>query len=158
MTLKDLIITASKSADRIFRKDSCIHPLYHMLKPNGESAIWSAADLDDKETMVMAARAIMRELSIERYVFINEAWVLEAMNRTPEEVAEIDRFTSEFGVSEHPDRREVVMFFAENKAGEHLMAHRYILRPEHGKPSLSALKWFEPGELPIRGHMTGLLQ
>ena len=66
MTLRELIATASKSAELVFRKDSEIAPLYHMLKPDGTSLIWSPAvsGLGDKDEIVAAARMIMRELQI----------------------------------------------------------------------------------------------
>ena len=161
MTLRELIATASKSAELVFRKDSEIAPLYHMLKPDGTSLIWSPAvsGLGDKDEIVAAARMIMRELQIARYVFIDEAWILETKTRTPQEMAEVERFCQEFGARAHPDRREILMFAAESRDGEQLIARRYILRPERGKPTLSPLKyWSEELGGKMRGRMAGLLQ
>ena len=159
MTLKQMITTASKTIEQLFRKDDFIAPIYHLLKSDGTHMVWGGLG-EDKDEMTAIARRIMRELEIVSYVFIDEAWILETKPRTPAEDAEVIRFCQEFGVSAHPDRREVVMFYAESKDGERLMAQRYILRPEHGKPTLSPLQFapekFSGGR--VTGRMTGLLQ
>jgi hypothetical protein len=157
MTLKELIEFASRSCESIFKVNGEIAPMYHMRDGDGANLIWQP-DHPDKDVIVAAARLIMREHNIQSYVFIDEAWILE-INRAlkPGEAEEIERFCDEFGVRNHPDRREVLMFYAENKSGERLQANRPIVRPEHGKPKLMPLRFpWQDGE--ARGRMTGLLQ
>jgi hypothetical protein len=157
MTLKELIEFASRACEPIFKVNGEITPMYHMRDGDGANLIWQP-DHSDKDVIVAAARFIMRKQNIQSYVFIDEAWILE-IHRTlkPGEWEEIERFCDEFGVSNHPDRREVLMFYAENKSGERLQANRPIVRPEHGKPKLMPLRFpWQDGE--TRGRMTGLLQ
>ena len=59
------------------------------------------------------------------------------------------------GLQYHPDRREIVMFNAEHRNGEMLMAHRYILRPEHGKATLGR-RWARSRASTSAGRMVGL--
>jgi hypothetical protein len=157
MTLKELIEFASRACEPIFKVNSEIVAMYHMCDADGANFIWQP-DMADKDAMAAAAKSLMRKKNIQSYVFIDEAWSLE-INRTlkPGEAEEIERFCNEFGVRNHPDRREMLMFYAENKSGERLQAHRPIVRPEHGKPKLMPLRYpWQDGT--VRGRLSGLLQ
>lgn len=59
-------------------------------------------------------------------------------------------------MSEHPDRREVVAINAEDCDGANMMGWYFILRPEHGKPTLSPLHMSEATE--SAGQLMGLLR
>jgi hypothetical protein len=157
ITLKDLIEFASKNCEQIFKVTGEIVAMFHMCDADENNFIWQP-DMADKDAMAAAARQIMCEKHIQSYVFIDEAWILE-IKRTlkPGEAEEIERFCNEFGVSNHPDRREVLMFYAESKSGERLQAHRPIVRPEHGKPKLMSLRYPWQGGT-SRGRLVGLLQ
>jgi len=150
--LKSLIEFASKNAEKIFRKQGAIYPMYHAIDARGEHKILTP-QMDDKDVSVAMVKAWFALEGIDRYIFIDEAWILD----TSKSGAEIDlEWIKRHGVRNHPDRREVVMFAAENRKGERLTAKRFILRPEVGKPTLSPLtidEVFDHSE----GRMVGLL-
>jgi hypothetical protein len=87
------------------------------------------------------------------YVFIDEAWMVDKAGRKAEG---LEAWVMQHGTKNHPDRREIVMFLAEDLTGQ-MSAHRFILRPEHGKPKLSPLK-FIPASAQSHGRMVGLLR
>jgi hypothetical protein len=91
--------------------------------------------------------------NIDRYVFMDEAWIVD--DRRGQIGLDVEKIKRE-GVKNHPDRREVVMFSAENRRGERLTAKRYILRPEIGKPTLAPLE-IDPQFDHSEGRMVGLL-
>lgn len=93
------------------------------------------APLADKDQILMAIKMLFREKQVIRYVFMTEAWILES--KTKEIPESIKRGAA---VSSHPDRREIIMVTAEDRDGTQLMGHMYILRPEHGKPTVSPFK------------------
>ena len=88
-------------------------------------------------TFPVASRALswwetngaMEVLDIVAYVFMDEAWILEAKLPPNSTAAEREEFaaTCRAGLSEHPDRIEALMFSAED-AGGMLMARRVIIR------------------------------
>lgn len=153
MELRDLIEMADNGASKIFDRTGRVLPMYHSIKRDGEHCIFSAPD-GDKDTSVYLARAVFELLGVVSYVYINEAWVLERLgvgaDIGPSEMRRINRE----GLSEHPDRIEVLAFLAEDATGR-LSAHRQILRPEHGKPKLMPLKFVEVGK--AEGRMVNLL-
>jgi hypothetical protein len=91
---------------------------------------------------------------VDRYCYMDEAWIVD--DRRGQLGLDIERVKRE-GVKNHPDRREIVMFSAENRRGEQLTAKRFILRPEIGKPTLSPLEIDEPFDH-SEGRMVGLLR
>lgn len=145
--LKELIEFASKAAEKIFRIFGVIVPLYHTVKPTGEIMIIQPPGLGSKDLDIAWVKAVLALENIERYVFIDEAWVLNG--------PDLDNINGD--LSNHPDRREVVIFAAENRQGEILTAMRFILRPEHGKAILSPLKINDVTDT-FSGRMVGLLK
>jgi hypothetical protein len=99
-------------------------------------------------------KAWMQLNDVDRYVFLDEAWILD--DRRGQLGIDMEKVRRE-GISQHPDRREIVMFLAENRRGEMLTARRFILRPEIGKPTLAPLvidTQYDHSE----GRMVGLLK
>jgi hypothetical protein len=103
-------------------------------------------------------RAIAAELELVRCAYVDEAWTATLRTDTPErdllaktQIAIMNRI----GVKVHPDRREAVIIGAEDYITGMMMGIRYILRPEHGKPSLSPLT-IEPFNK-SEGRFVGLL-
>jgi hypothetical protein len=152
--LKSLIEFASTQAEKIFRKTGVLYPMYHAISSIGETKILTPK-LDDKDLAVAMVKAWFEIENIDRYCFIDEAWILDDRkgNLPPQDWARIRRE----GLSNHPDRREVIMFSAENRRGEMQTATRFILRPEIGKPSLSPLKIDDMTDVESEGRMVGLL-
>jgi hypothetical protein len=152
--LRSLIEFASKQAEKIFRIQGAIHPMYHAIKADGQQIIFNAPD-DDKDVSVAITMAAFELENVDRYVFIDEAWVVDT--RGTDQDLDMD-YVNRYGLRDHPDRREVVTFFAENRRGERMQGTRYILRPERGKPSLSPLKIEDMTGSKSEGRMVGLLR
>ena len=151
--LKSMIEFASAQAEKLFRLQGVIYPLYHCIKSNGENAVLNQMDRD-KDTSVAMMKAWMHLNDIDRYVFFDEAWIVD--DRHGQIGLDMEK-VRRVGISEHPDRREVVMFSAENRQGEQMMARRFILRPEIGKPRLAPLQIDEKFDH-SEGRMVGLLK
>jgi hypothetical protein len=125
--------------------------MYHAIKANGETLILTP-QMDDKDISVAMVKAWFALNDIDRYVFIDEAWIVDSTQSGVNiDIEKVRRY----GVRNHPDRREVLMFSAENRKGEMRMAKQFILRPEVGRPTLSPLTFdeFDASE----GRMVGLL-
>ncbi len=151
--LREMIEHASDWADKQFRKSGTILPIYHAVTRNDEQLI-TGTPHDDKDVAVAMIRALFALQDVVRYVFVNEAWTLERRpTPSPAEMEEIARH----GLSDHPDRREVVMFFAEDNRGNCLQAHRCILRPQHGRATLAPLHVIDMTNAKSTGRMVGLL-
>ena len=155
--LKTLIEFASTQAEKLFRKQGgVIYPLYHCIKPNGESAILSPPGVGDKNLDVAMVKAWMQINDISTVCFMDEAYILDTRKNSGGPEIDMERVNRE-GIRNHPDRREVVMFSAENRDGEMLTARRFILRPEIGRPTLAPLVIDDMAELKSSGRMVGLL-
>jgi hypothetical protein len=151
--LKSLIEFASTQAEKLFRKQGILYPLYHCIRADGENVVLNQMDRD-KDLSVAMMKAWMHLNDVDRYVFFDEAWILDdRRGQLGIDMAKVQRE----GISKHPDRREIVMFSAENRRGEQLTARRFILRPEIGKASLTPLVIDEQYDH-SEGRMVGLLQ
>lgn len=115
-----------------------------VLTPFGDSA--------SKDAMIAAIRQAIRDHKAVRCGFMSEAWALIVKKGHPD----FDNPTR-IAPSEHPDRREIVKLMVEDKDGGMLFAKLFILRPEHGKPSLSPIS-IEEGAERAGGRFTGLFQ
>src|SRR3954462_10542871 len=153
--LKTLVEFASKQADKIFRKTGRLQPMYHAVKSNGQHIVLPMPH-EDKDVGVAMVKVWLALEDVDRYVFMNEGWILDRLHGpdiTPEEMKRITRH----GLSNHPDRREVLLFMAEDRRGNLLSARQFILRPEHGKASLSSLAIDDMTNVESKGRMVGLL-
>lgn len=144
--LQELFNIAATNVKGMFDKRHEILPMWHVVMGNDEHVLiatpWS--NDDEKDAAVDALRKIFRQRQAKRLVFICEAWTLLARSAN-----EISR------PSEHPDRREVVSLIAEDRDGSNLAGWYFILRPEHGPPTLSPLHMSDATE--SAGRMVGLL-
>jgi len=148
MNLKELIMFASANGEAIFRRTGQLLPMWHAIKANGENLVLSQPN-DDKDTAVGMIKALFELENVETYVFLSEAWILH----TTKERDPVIPGSLEY----HPDRREAIMFTAENRDGESQTARRFILRPEHGKAKLTPLVFDDMGNIQSSGRMVGLL-
>lgn len=149
--LRQLVEYCSHSCETIFYDTGELHPMYHAVRENGENTVIAAPqwyDSDDKDVAVEAARRLFRELAVVRYVFVCEAWMLVRPSDT--DMEQVRRL----GVRSHPERREAVIFTAEDFDWT-IMAHRMIERHEGRPPRLSSLTFlpFDHAE----GRMVSLL-
>jgi hypothetical protein len=83
LDLKSLIEFASKNADKIFRQTGVIYPMYHAIKVSGETTILTPPDTDDKDIAVGMVKAWFALNDIDRYVFIDEAWIVDTSKGGP---------------------------------------------------------------------------
>jgi hypothetical protein len=157
--LLDMIDYASSFAEKLFAAKGEIRPRYHAVTANEEVLVVPAPSRD-KDTGVAMVRALFIDRHVVRYVFLDEAWML---GRTEvaiddDEMARIMRD----GLTNHPNRIEVVMFSGEDAECGMAMARRLIVRPENGKPYLGPFEWtlpLRPGRNihHLEGRMVGLL-
>jgi hypothetical protein len=140
-----MIDDAAEIAQREFAERGEVNPMWIADTATGERLM--IPGLLPNELMVVALRAIFRDSNVVRYVTIQEAWMAKLSS---EEMATFDG-----PVREHPDRREVIFFHAEDKQGC-VFARYFILRPEHGKPTLSPLQYQGVPD-GSDGRLTGLL-
>jgi hypothetical protein len=153
MTLKDLIAFASAQAETIFRRNGELLPMYHAITADGQNVVIPQPGVD-KDFAVGLVKAAFELQNVETYVFFSEAWRLDTTRERDPDMSGIVRN----GLEDHPDRREIVAFSAENRDGEMLTACRYILRPEHGKAKLSPLEFDDMSNVTSSGRMVGLLK
>jgi hypothetical protein len=150
MDLKKLINVASTTAEKVFHKTGEVLPMWHAVKANGQAIIIPSLS-DDKDVAVGLVKAFFELEAVEAYVFISEAWILDTTANVDITALQRD------GLKDHPDRREVLMFSAENRDGEEQTARRYILRPEHSKAKLTRLVMDDMSQLTSSGRMVKLL-
>ena len=151
--LTSMIEFASRQAEKIFRRTGVIYPMYHAINRHGRNLLFDGPTCD-KDAAVAIVKAWLRANDIDRYVFFDEAWIVDARYRPG---LDLEKAFHE-GLRNHPDRREIVMFSAEDRAGNMLTASRFILRPEHGKPTLAPLKIDDMTGVTSAGRMVGLLK
>lgn len=163
--LRRMLNYASEFCEHHFTKKGEIAPMWHAITSCGETIIEQHPVHLGKDMAAAMIRMFFDLRDVVRYVYIGEAWTLERMIR-PEEQEEIFRK----GISEHPDRVEVVQLQGEDREYGQIIASRKIIRPKTGKPSLGPLQMvndlpFIPrgahvqsegrmvGMLPVRGTM-----
>jgi hypothetical protein len=101
-----------------------------------------AAELRDKDLIVAGVRRLFRKHQVIRYAFLTEGWMVDVkggeLPATPP--------------SKHPDRREILLVQAGDRHRRSLIVSYYILRPEHGAPTLTRARnkrTRSPAGLPI---------
>jgi hypothetical protein len=148
--LRELIEVASGAAEKTFRATGSFPPTWHMITADGES-LFSGPISRDKDVQVAMIKTLMIIRNVVRYVFIDEAWILE---RKEIDRAEIDR-AYQAGLKNHPDRKEILMFSAEDQSAGMVTAHRDIIRAPGRKARLGPLVIDNFTE--SEGRMVGLL-
>lgn len=146
--LQEFFALAAKNIARIFHEKGEVIPMWHAVDAQGEHILIATPWSNDREKdiAVQGLRQMFKEKGVKRYAFMVEAWMRHAASR--EDISA--------RVSEHPDRREIVNISAEDRKGNRLMGWYYILRPEHGKATLSPLHM--GNEILTSGRFTGMLQ
>ena len=147
--LQELFAHAADIARNMFLDSGEILPMWHAVTKDGENMLiatpWNSDE--EKHFAERGLRQMFQVHGVQRYVFISEVWMAQA--RSFEEVNTGPR------PSEHPDRREALFLAAEDRAGNAISGHFFILRPEHGKPTLSPLHMDDfDGKV---GRFTGML-
>jgi hypothetical protein len=104
-----------------------------------------------KDYAVMVVRALFAFTGVTRYCFITESWLL-----TNDAGIDLDA-TQRDGISEHPDRKEVVIFTAESEVSGLVLAWRPIIRPSRGKAKLGPLVIEQRDGMTVEGRMSSML-
>jgi hypothetical protein len=148
-TLKDFIEKASENASQIFNRTGQILPMVHAVTRNGDHVIMQMPP-GDKDTSIATVRAWFVLNDVVRYVFIDEAWILETADESTIKALQ----TAKRSVSQHPQRKEILLLSGEDEKEGHLQIRRYIIRGK-GKPQLGPV---EISQLPyMAGRLAGLL-
>lgn len=108
-------------------------------------------DRKQRDAFADALKLTFKRHTVARYVSMVEAWVLIM----PEENKAGMDFSQ--SLKDHPDRREAIFIQAEDIDGSQRSGQYYILRPEHGKPTLSTFKSFDDQTKPSEGRFARLL-
>jgi hypothetical protein len=122
-TLREMVDFASPLVADRFARHGLIYPMWHIVRGDGGHEIKTDVG-PDKDTAAILMRAYFYLVKARRYLFIDK----------------VERYAALGRLSEFPDRREAVMFSGEDINGDSIMGVRYILRPEHGKPTLAPLE------------------
>lgn len=149
MKAETLIEVASKSAERCFAETGELIPMFHYVRSDGHHVVIAAPFRNHHEKMLCMdyMRKLLAAEQASAVVSICEAWV--AFAKTDEEARAIGG-----RVHDHPDRREVVTFMAEDSSGV-ATGQREIVRPLGAKPYLGPLTVERPQHM--EGNMVGLL-
>jgi hypothetical protein len=132
--LRRMLDHASAFCEKQFALRGEIAPMWHAITSTGETLIEPHPVQLGKDLAASLIRAWFDARDVIRYVYIGEAWTLHRMIK-PEEQAEIFRK----GLSEHPDRVEVVQLQGEDREYGQIIASRNIIRPKIGKPYLGPM-------------------
>ena len=135
-TLREMVDFASPLIADRFARHGMIYPMWHIVRGDGNHEIKTDVG-PDKDTAAILMRAYFYLVKARRYLFIDEAWMAAV---GMDQADKVQRYASLGRLSEFPDRREAVMFSGEDINGDSIMGVRYILRPEHGKPTLAPLE------------------
>ena len=155
-TLETVLAYAAKVARDAFKVRHEVRPMWAGHTADGELVMVvpeKFGNAADKQFAVDQVRAIFKEKKVVMFTFMTEAWMVDSKSTTPQSISRLMR-TRE-GLADHPDRREVVQIIAEDRERS-IMGMYFILRPEHGKPTLSPFRKQESME--TSGRMTGLLR
>jgi hypothetical protein len=173
--LHALLRRVSRMAEQMFDKQGDIGPIWLVETVSGEQQIIVSpvmapsplAGAAEKDRIAAKMREHFAENDAVRYAVAIEAWTLadpERKQMRTEEQAELEYAAMGYTLANHPNRREVVLFEAEDGT-EVLTAFRDIIRPAHGKPYLGKLGPIErfdqftsrwAGLLPSKGHAEAL--
>jgi hypothetical protein len=146
-TLDQLIDRAAQLAGEIFGSLGMMLPTWLYVLKNGNLEGVVPQGTQDKDAVAEAMRELFKSLGVERYVSITEAWT---------DIQPPHSVKHGASLAVHLGRREVVWLFAEDKI-EARVAMLFILRPKHGRPTLSQLHKVPSAEWKVGGRFVGLL-
>lgn len=141
--------------DDIFTDQQNIQPMWFLSDEGGALTVVCTPWENDqeKEASIAYVKQLMKERHTVVYASIAEVWTLEADKDKglPESV----KLGS--SIASHPDRREAIVMIAQDKSGDCICLTKYILRPEHGKATLSEMRIQKFNNSSIEGRMANLL-
>ena len=132
-TLRDLIEWAANNIEKRFKNTGRVLPMWHA--ETATETLIIAATFEHKNATTAALTELFRDERVLRYLFIDEAWVV----KQPDGIAPADlKRMRQHGLSDHPDRQEIVMIQGEDANGT-TTATLPIIRPAKGKARLGPL-------------------
>jgi hypothetical protein len=120
----------------VFLKLGEVRPMWHITMEDGRAAIFEHPLIDDKNLAMIMVKEMFEKEGVVEAVFVSEAWAATLPAKTTSE-AEIEHW-SRVGIVNHPDRREVIVYQAEDSQTS-CSAHREITRDEEGGGHLGPL-------------------
>lgn len=155
--LQQLVDIAVMVAERCFEQDGYVAPVYLMVEADGSIAVVAPPAGDDRDLAVAAVREFMRAHAVARYVFVSEAWTVEAAGEAG--IAGVLPLAGR--LAEHPDRVEVLLLVCEDACAGQRVYRRRIVREPGRRPRLGPLERQDgqDGEAAVesQGRMVGLL-
>lgn len=136
-TLDRMLEYADQFIAKRFKDVGRIYPMFHA--ENETEAFVIRTMLENKDAVAEILTKFFAEKNVQRFVFIDEAWFLDIDQKGGKfSQAELDKIMRE-GLKDHPDRREVIQFHAQDANVMHIWT-REIIRPAKGKAKLAPLK------------------
>ena len=153
MSLRGFVEHASNTLEKVFVKTGIINPMFHVIQRNGKEFALPGNLSDDKDMMCAIARKAFEMCDVVRYLYVDEAWIVEAIGPEAERIV---RETVRMGARNHPLRKEVIMLSAEDEDEGQLLARRLIIRPATGPAYLGPLE-IDTETVQSEGRFVGLL-
>ncbi|WP_166304646.1 hypothetical protein [Bradyrhizobium sp. 2S1] len=157
--LRQMFDRASQFCEAHFAAFGEITPMWHAVTSSGETIIEQHPGYLGKDIAMVVIRAFFDAKDVVRYVYIGEAWTLDRMIEPGEQEA-----IMRDGLTNHPDRVEIVQLQGEDHECGQIMGQRKIIRPESGRPYLGPLQMvidlpFVPdgATMQSEGRMVGVL-
>lgn len=139
--LHSMIEDASRGVEQLFDVDGEIGGMWLFVTSNGREVVMPAPNINDKDFAMALVRMMFEAENVVRCLHITEAWTVEAHGEA--EIKAMEAWLARgASAQDHPRRREVVTFIAEDNTGQ-LTAQREIVRPANGKPRLGPLRLAE---------------
>jgi hypothetical protein len=104
-----------------------------------------------KDRATRVVRAMFEFTGVTRYVFVCESWLLTNDAGIDLDAAQRD------GISQHPDRQEVIILMGESDISGLFFGRRNIVRPAKGKAKLGPLVVDQHDGLAVHGPMASML-
>lgn len=154
MTLDELLDHAAEWAAKFFDEKGEVHPMWIAITAADERLViatpWETGK--DKDIIIEKLRRFFRERDVVSYALMAESWILEGNEDEP---GIKDYMEGRKPISQHPNRKEVILVTAEDKNSAR-MSMCYIERKPHLPPVLTPFQKF-PGDHNT-GRMMGLLR
>jgi hypothetical protein len=146
--LRQFITLVDTKFAAMFDEHGEIAPVWIALTAEGDTHVMPTISGFDKDVMTFLVRLFFDLHDVVAYVYVAEAWQLQAGE------AEARGVIERGGISDHPDRIEVLVYSAEDGSGA-MTGRRLITRTSGGKPQLGPLEIEQPSW--STGRMVGML-
>lgn len=155
LTLEEWVRDNADFAAKVFKDRGELTPMWIAQTKTGE-ILPICAPMTDKDVLVKAIKKLFKDRDVVRYVFMVEAWTLAAHDGDKDR--KMRDYAARHSLADHPGRRECIMVSGED-AHNQIVGMMFILRPEHGKPTVSPFNMTittkQGGH--VEGRMAGLL-